>query len=128
MEGKAMTEQHGTALRVALAYHRAWVGKDLEQAMGYVADDIICDAPAGRIEGAEAYRAFMGPFVQMVIGVDLLAAFGDEDHAVVMYDTETVLVQSGPGAEYVKVKDGRIAYSRFVFDRVPFEAARRAAG
>lgn len=26
-----------------------------------VADDIICDAPAGRIDGADAYRAFMGP-------------------------------------------------------------------
>ncbi len=53
------------ALETALAYHRAWTSKDLERAMSYIADDIICDAPAGRIEGAAAYRAFMGPFVQI---------------------------------------------------------------
>jgi hypothetical protein len=49
----------GSALDVALAYHEAWTSKDFERAMTYIADDIICDAPAGRIEGAEAYR-FMG--------------------------------------------------------------------
>jgi hypothetical protein len=44
-----------------------------------------------------------------------------------MYDTETVPVKSAPGAECVIVKEGKIAYSRFVFDRAPFEAARTAA-
>jgi hypothetical protein len=93
--------------------------------MTYIADDIVCDAPAGRIEGAAAYRAFMGPFVQMLISADMIAAFGDDETALVMYDTETVPVESAPGAECVTVKDGKITYSRFLFDRVPFEAARR---
>jgi ketosteroid isomerase-like protein len=122
----AMTEKTSTALRVAMAYHRAWTGKDLDRAMAYIADDVVCDAPAGRLEGAEAYRAFMAPFVRMLIGADLLAAFGDEERAVVMYDTETAAVKSGPAAECVTVRDGKITYSRFVFDRVPFAAARQA--
>lgn len=123
-----MTEQTSPALKVALAYHRAWTSKDLDQAIAYVAEDVVCDAPAGRIEGAEAYRAFMTPFVQMLVNAKMLAAFGDEERALVMYDTETTLVKSGPGAECVTVTDGKITYSRFVFDRVPFEAARQAAG
>jgi hypothetical protein len=47
--------------------------------------------------------------------------------ALIMYDTETVPVPSAPGAECVTVIDGKITYSRFVFDRAPFDAARKAA-
>jgi hypothetical protein len=122
-----MTETASPALRTALAYYRAWTGHDLDGAMSYIADDIVCDAPAGRLEGADAYRAFMGPFVQMLTGSSLIAAFGDDRTALIMYDTQTVPVGSAPGAECVTVTDGKITYSRFVFDRAPFQAARQAA-
>ena len=122
-----MTEEPGSALKVALAYYEAWTSKDFEQAMRYISDDIVCEAPAGRIEGIEAYRAFMGPFVQILTGAQLIAAFGDDETAMVMYDTETVPVKSAPGAEYVTVESGKITRSRFVFDRAPFQAARAAA-
>jgi len=122
-----VTEKPSPALDVALAYYRAWTSKDLEQSMTYIAEDIVCDAPAGRLEGAEAYRAFMGPFVQILRNARIIAAFGDDETALVMYDTETVPVKSAPGAECVTVRNGKIAYSRFLFDRAPFEAARRAA-
>ena len=122
-----MTDGNSPALQVALAYHRAWAGKDLEGAMSYIADDIVCDAPPGRLDGAEAYRDFLAPLVRMLIAAEMIAAYGDDDRALVMYDTRTTLVESGPGAEYVTVRNGKIIYSRFVFDRAPFDAARRAA-
>jgi ketosteroid isomerase-like protein len=115
-----------TALRTALAYFEAWTGKDLDRAMTFIAEDVVCDAPAGRIEGAAAYRAFMAPFVQILRDAKLIAAFGDERTAVVVYDTATVPVPSAPAAECVTVQDGRITYSRFIFDRAPFQAARNA--
>jgi ketosteroid isomerase-like protein len=123
-----MNNTTSPALQVALAYYEAWTSKDLDRAMTYISEDIVCEAPAGRIEGAEAYRGFMGPFVQILKGSNMIAAFGDESTALVMYDTETVPVKSAPGAECVTVEDGKIVHSRFVFDREPFEAARRAAG
>jgi len=122
-----MTDTNSPALEVALAYFHAWTGHDLDKAMSYIADDIVCDAPAGRLEGAVAYRGFMGPFVQMLTGSRLIAAFGDADTAVIMYDTETVPVKSAPGAECVTVTGGKVSYSRFIFDRLPFDAARKAA-
>ena len=122
-----MTETASPALRIALAYYQAWTSHDLDQAMSYIADDIICDAPAGRLEGADAYRGFMGPFVEILTGSELIGAFGDDRTALIMYDTETVPVKSAPAAECVTVTDGKITYSRFVFDRAPFDAARRAA-
>ena len=122
-----MTEQTSTALRVALAYFEAWTSHDLDTAMTYIAGEIVCDAPAGRLQGEAAYRAFMAPFVQILSGAKLLAAFGDEQSAVVVYDTQTQLVPSAPAAEWVTVNEGEIVYSRFIFDRAPFDAARRAA-
>ncbi len=121
-----MNNTASPALEVALAYYDAWTSKDLDRAMSYIAADIVCNAPAGRIEGAEAYREFMAPFVEMLIATDLIGAFGDDEKALVMYDTETRLVKSGPGAECVTVRDGKIVHSWFVFDRVPFQAAQQA--
>jgi hypothetical protein len=97
---------------------------DLDKAMTFVADDVVCEAPAGRIEGAAAYRDFMGPFVGMLVRAELLGSFGDDEHALVAYDTETTLVPSAPAAEYVTVRDGRIVHSHFIFDRLPFVQAR----
>jgi ketosteroid isomerase-like protein len=116
-----------TALDVAMAYYKAWTSKDFELAMTYVADDIVCDAPAGRIEGAAAYRGFMGGFVEILLRADLIAAFGDDRTAVIVYDTRTAPVESAPGAECVTVADGKIIRSRFIFDRLPFAEARKTA-
>jgi ketosteroid isomerase-like protein len=122
-----MTDTTSPALQTAQAYYQAWTNHDLDKAMSYIADDIVCDAPAGRLEGAEAYRGFLGPFVQILTGAKMIAAFGDDQTALVMYDTQTVPVESAPAAECVTVKDGKITYSRFVFDRAPFDNARNAA-
>lgn len=121
-----MTDTRSPALETALAYYHAWTSGDLDGAMAYIADDVVCDAPAGRLEGAAAYRGFMAPFVQILRRAELIAALGDDDTAVVVYDTETVPVASAPAAECVTVRDGRITYSRFIFDRAPFQAARAA--
>ena len=123
-----MTETTSPALRTALAYHEAWISHDLDNAMSYIADDIVCDAPAGRLEGAAAYRGFIGPFLEILTSARMIAAFGNEGTALFMYDTETEVVASAPAAECVTVEGGKIVYSRFLFDRAPFEAARRSAG
>jgi ketosteroid isomerase-like protein len=126
-ETNSMSETASPALRTALAYYHAWTSHDLDKAMSYIADDIVCDAPAGRLEGAAAYRGFMGPFVQILTGSELIAAFGDDTTALIMYDTETVPVRSAPAAECVTVSDGKITRSRFIFDRAPFDATRAQA-
>lgn len=51
-----MTGSAQAALDTALAYHRAWTSHDFELAMTYIAEDIVCQAPAGRLDGAEAFR------------------------------------------------------------------------
>lgn len=62
----------------------------------------------------------------MLTSSNLVAAFGDETTAVLMYDTDTVPVKDAPGAECLTVEDGKITRMRIIFDALPFEAARRA--
>ena len=107
------------ALTTALAYFQAWTSGDFDSAMAYVADDIVCQAPAGTLEGADAFRAFMGPFSQIVTRSELVAAFGDDTTAVLIYDTDTVPVKDAPGAECHTVVDGTID-----LDKADFEIER----
>ena len=65
----------------------------------------------------------MGPFVELLERTRMLAAFGDDDTAIVFYDTNTIPVKHAPGAEYVTVADGKIVHSHFIFDRLPFRQA-----
>ncbi|GIF68458.1 hypothetical protein Ais01nite_64930 [Asanoa ishikariensis] len=115
-----------SALQIALSHHRAWTGKDLTAAMTYLADDVVLDAPAGRLTGIQAYREFLRPFAeQFLVRAELISAFGDDTTALLMYDTETIPAASAPAAECVTVRDGKIVHNRFIFDRLPFEEFRR---
>ena len=55
--------------------------------MTYIAENILCDAPAGRVRGAGAYRALMAPFMQILTNATIIAAFGNDHTAMLMYDT-----------------------------------------
>ncbi|QHT56830.1 nuclear transport factor 2 family protein [Cellulomonas sp. H30R-01] len=118
----------GRALQTALDYHRAWSSHDVDAAMALVADDVVCDSPGGPVTGIDAFRAFMGPFATSTTRTEILGAFGDDDTAVVLYDTDSTLVRHAPGAECVRVAGGRITHMTIVFDRLPFAQARAAAG
>lgn len=85
-----------TALDTVLAYYQAWTSHDFDLAMTCIADDITCHAPAGPIVGAEAFRAFMEPFSQILRSSELHAAFGDETTALLMYGTSTHPVADAP--------------------------------
>lgn len=122
-----MTEAPSPALETALAYHRAWTGHDFDRAMSYIADGIVCEAPAGRIQGAEAFRGFMEPFSQILTGSRLIASFGDDTTALLMYDTKTLPVESAPGAECLTVRDGTITHMQIIFNQAPFIAAESAS-
>ena len=60
--------QHGTsgvdsgraALDTALADYRAWTSHDFERAMTFITEDIVCQTPAGMLEGAGAPRGCDG--------------------------------------------------------------------
>jgi hypothetical protein len=68
----------------------------------------------------------MEPFTTIVPCAELIAAFGNERTALLMYDTDTVPVAHAPGAECHEVDDGKITRITIIFDRQPFTEARAA--
>jgi len=114
------------ALETALAYHRAWTSGDLDRAIAYVADGIICRAPGGDITGREAYRGFLGGFAANLTGLTDVAAFGDEEHVLLFYYPHTAVTSAAPAAEHFTIRDGRIVESPLVFDRLSFTSPTRA--
>ena len=119
-----MTGQQTAAVDTALAYHRAWTAGDLDAALAHVAHDVVCHAPSGAMTGATALRGFMGPFAESLSSSKLLAAYGNGDEALIMYDTANPAVANAPGAELYRVQDGLIVEIRIIFDRLPFALAR----
>src|SRR5687768_1451745 len=85
-KGLAVTATNGAALETALAWFHARTGHDLDKTMSVVADDIVCDAPGVHVEGSEGFREFEGSFLPMISGATLIAGFGDDDSALLMYD------------------------------------------
>lgn len=108
------------ALRTALAYHRAWTSGDLAGAMAHVSDDIVRRAPDGDIIGKDAYRSYLGGFLQVMTGVTDVAAFGDQEQALLFYCPHTAATSTAPAAEHFTLRDGQIVESRLVFDRLSF--------
>ena len=94
----------------------------------HVADDIVCDAPSGQLLGLDQYRPFLANFVPRVTGYDLIAALGDAETAVLVYDLHTTPVSFGLTRECFTVRDGRIARNRLIFDQTPYTAARQQSG
>lgn len=119
-----MNEQKPAATATALAYHYAWTGGDLEAALAHVAEDVICEAPSGTLRGRSALRGFMGPFASSLTSSTMLASFGDDDRAMIVYDTTNPAVPSAPASELYRVEDERITEIRIIFDRLPFALVR----
>lgn len=112
--------QHSPALEIARAYHRSWTTGDVDAAMAHLTDDFVCRAPDGEIKGRDAYRDYLGGFLRVFTGATDIAAFGDDEHALLFYYPQTETTSNAPAAEYFTVHDGLIVESLLVFDRLSY--------
>lgn len=112
-----------TPLGTVLAYHRAWTRGDIDRALTYVADDIVCNAPGGDLVGKDAYGAFLAGFAPSLTGLADVASFADGDRVSLFYYPQTAATKDAPAAECFTVRDGQITENVLVFDRLSFTAA-----
>ena len=110
-----MTE-YSPATATAVAFIEAFAAKDMTTLAGYCADDILFESPRVRITGAQGVAEAMGQFAQAVMSVDIIAAYGDDEHAVVMYDMKTGPFGTMRAADHFVVRDGKIVSDQLVFD------------
>lgn len=116
-----MTQTFGsTALETVLDYHRAWTSGDIDQAMTYVADNIVCRAPGEDLVGKDAYRGYLAGFAPNLTGLTDVASFADGDRVALFYYPHTAATSAAPAAECFTVRNDQIAESVLVFDRLSF--------
>jgi hypothetical protein len=121
MKGIPMTDNASPALEVALAYHNAWKNHDHENgAMPLVAESVVSETPFGNLEGAEALRDSEASFAGMLTGATMIASYGDETTALLLYYTHTHPVPSVLSAKYFVVENGKIVQIKALFDKSVF--------
>jgi ketosteroid isomerase-like protein len=113
-----MTEKL-SPVEIAVAYLEAFGRQDLATAAGYIADDIVFESPRVTLTGAKAYLAAVGEFAQAVASVEIIAALGDDERAMVMYDMKTGPFGTIRAADSFAVRDGKITCDLLVFDTRP---------
>lgn len=117
-----MSKANAKALQIARTYVEAMAKKDVETIISLSAGDVVCTSPIGQISGIERFRAFQCGFAQMIKNLTILAVHGDDDEAVVVYDVDTHPVPHSKVAEFIKVRDGKLASTDVIYDATPFAA------
>jgi hypothetical protein len=110
------------ALTIARTYFDGMANKDVDTIMSVASADIVCTSPIGQTVGAAAFRGFQEGFGRMIKKLTLVAAFGDGEHAVIVYESETHPVPHAIVAEHLTIEDGKVATTTVIYDATPFAA------
>jgi len=113
---------NGAALRIARAYFDAMSEKDVNRMIALAGDDITCFSPLGDLVGIQAFRGFSEGFAKMINKLTLVAAFGDDEQAVIIYEAKTLPVKSAFVVEHLGIKSDKIVSTRVIYDATPFAA------
>lgn len=117
--------EHANPVAIARAFTEAWTSKDLERAALYVAEDAVFDGPLGHAEGKREYMEGIGRLASMATGLNILAAFGNNTQALIMYELNTEQYGVLTCAKLFTIQDGKIARDRLTFDSHAMRAGSR---
>jgi hypothetical protein len=93
----------------------------METAAGFVADDVVFDGPLGHVEGKPAYLDSLTRLSSnlAVTDVRVVAAYGDDTQALIMYELLTDRYGVLTCAKLFTIEGGRIHRDRLTFDSFP---------
>lgn len=115
-----------TPAAIARAFTEAWTSHDMDTAAGYLAEDVVFDGPVNHSAGKQAYMEGLNTFARAVTGANIIAAFGDDTQALIMYDVTTGPFGTLTCAELLTFRDGKIATDRLTFDTFPIRGGAAA--
>ena len=117
---------HPAPVDVLVAFTQAWTGHDMPGAASFVAENVVYDGPVNHLTGAGAYLQALDRFAQAVTGLDIVAAFGDDEQAVIMYQVSTGSFGTLACGERVTVREGKIETDLLAFDTFAIRTAQAA--
>lgn len=109
---------------VAVAYIEACGRKDLEGVAALLAPEVHFVGPGNQLTGADRYLAVLRRLGPVWESSDLKHVFVDGDDVCVIYDFVTNTAAGAvPIAEWLEIRDGKVAAVRLIFDRLTFKPA-----
>jgi len=118
-----VTGTNGLAQKIAEDFVRTWTSKDVEKALSFLADDVVCEAPNGTFKGVEGYRGFLEPFASSITSATVIDVLGNDTNAATVYTTDTPFLRDFRGIDYITVENGKITRVISVFDLLPMAQA-----
>jgi ketosteroid isomerase-like protein len=101
---------------IAAEYLRAFAAGDMDAVRAHLAEDVVFESPPVRLTGIDDVVAAIEQFAEAVEHLTIIAAHGDGQTALVMYDVRTGPFGILRAAERLVVRDGKIALDQLVFD------------
>ena len=119
--------EHSPALDVARAYLTALDTHDMATVARYLAEDVVFDSPIQHHTSSKTLLPALAAFGEMQAGdIQMIAAFGDQDQALVLFDVPTGPFGTLRTAVHYTVRDGKIQTANPVFDATAVNTAQAA--
>ncbi|HUY77581.1 MAG TPA: nuclear transport factor 2 family protein [Ktedonobacterales bacterium] len=118
-----MTE-YSTPTAIARAFTEAWTSHDLTTAADYVGEDVVFDGPLGHTDGKQEYMEGINRLAQIVTSMRVVAVYGDDAQALIMYELHTEQYGVLTCAKLFTILDGKIQTDRLTFDSYPMRKAQ----
>lgn len=115
-----------TPAEIAVMFIDAFGRREMDTLAGLFAQDVVFDSPRVTVRGAGAVLEVVDQFAQVVTGVEIVAALGDDKEAMIMYDMETVPFGVMRAVDRLVIHEGKIVSDALVFDT--YEVRRAAEG
>jgi hypothetical protein len=113
-------------LDVAIAFTEAWTGHHMAAAAEFVAEDVTFDGPMQQSAGLGPYLKGLANLARSVEGFRMIAAYGDDETALLMYELITRPYGTLTCAKHLTIRDGKIHADRLTFDSHLIRTAQAA--
>lgn len=120
IEGVNDMTNASTPLAVVEAYHRAWTGGDVDLALTYLADSVVCSAPDPEITTKEDWKRYLARFAPMLTGTPELTRMVDGDRVALWYFPQTAVTATTLAGELFRVDGEQITEIHLAFDRLSY--------
>lgn len=111
-----MKKANNIALNIAREYFRAWNSKNFEKAADLLSDAASFDMPINHYDRKEAFVQALEFTANAASEVNLLAEFGDDQEAILLYEFNFEPVGKFRIAEHFKIENDKIVLIRHIHD------------
>lgn len=109
-------EKAFSPLAIALQYYEAWTNKNFDKAADCLSDNVVFETPVNSYASKEEFMKAVAFTAGSVSKTNLLAQFGNENEALLLYDMELNPLGNLRIAEYFKVENNKVIMIRHVHD------------